>query len=142
MRGVVFDLPHVVEAAGPRIAAHGLGARLEAVGGDFFAAVPPADAYILTNVLHDWDDARATAILGNCRAAMRPDGRVLIVDFVLRPVNEPDIGRLFDLEMLVLTEGGKERTEADFASVLAAAGLRLDRLVPLGGLSLIEARAA
>jgi len=142
MRGVVFDLPHVVEAAGPRIAAHGLGARLEAVGGDFFAAVPPADAYILTNVLHDWDDARATAILGNCRAAMRPDGRVLIVDFVLRPINEPDIGRLFDLEMLVLTEGGKERTEADFTSVLAAAGLRLDRLVPLGGLSLIEARAA
>ena len=100
------------------------------------------DLHLFSNVLHDWDDARATAILGNCRAAMRPDGRVLIVDFVLRPVNEPDIGRLFDLEMLVLTEGGKERTEADFASVLAAAGLRLDRLVPLGGLSLIEARAA
>jgi SAM-dependent methyltransferase len=141
MRGVVFDLPHVVEAARERIAARGLGERLEAVGGDFFVAVPPADAYIMTNVLHDWNDADSIAVLRNCRAAMRPGGRVLISDFVLRPVNEPDIGRLFDLEMLVLTDGGKERSEAEFAAILAASGLRLTRVVPLGGVCLIEARA-
>lgn len=142
MRGIVFDLPHVVEAARERIAAHGLGERLEAVGGDFFATLPAADAYIMTNVLHDWNDADSIAILRNCRAAMRPGGRVLISDFVLRPVNEPDIGRLFDLEMLVLTDGGKERSEAEFASILAASDLRLTRLVPLGGVCLIEAREA
>lgn len=142
MRGIVFDLPHVVEAARPRIAARGLGDRLTAVGGDFFAGAPAADAYIMTNVLHDWNDADSIAILKNCRKAMRPDGRVLIGDFVLRPVNEPDIGRLFDLEMLVLTEGGRERTEAEFAALLAAADLRLARVLPLGGVSLIEARAA
>jgi hypothetical protein len=73
---------------------------------------------------------------------MSADGRVLIVDFVLRPANEPDIGRLFDLEMLVVTDGGKERTKAEFERVLNAAGLRLNRLVPLGGSSLLEARAA
>jgi hypothetical protein len=142
MRGVVFDLPHVVEAAAPRMQAHGLGERLEAVGGDFFAAVPSADAYIMTNVLHDWNDVDAVAILRNCRKAMRASGRVLIGDFVLRPVNEPDIGRLFDLEMLVLTDGGKERTEGEFRAILAAADLRLTRVAPLGGVSLIEARAA
>jgi SAM-dependent methyltransferase len=142
IRGIVFDLPHVVESARERIAAHGLGKRLEAIGGDFFAAVPPADAYIMTNVLHDWNDADSIAILRNCRAAMRPGGRVLISDFVLRPVNEPDIGRLFDLEMLVLTDGGKERSEAEFANILASSDLRLTRVVPLGGVCLIEARAA
>jgi SAM-dependent methyltransferase len=142
MRGIVFDLPHVVEAAAARVAARRLGDRLEAIGGDFFAAVPPADAYIMTNVLHDWNDADSIAILRNCRAAMRPGGRVLIGDFVLRPVNEPDIGRLFDLEMLVLTDGGRERSEAEFAAILAASDLRLSRVVPLGGLCLIEARAA
>jgi len=142
MRGIVFDLPHVVEAARQRIAARGLGDRLAAVGGDFFAAVPPADAYIMTNVLHDWSDADSIAILRNCRKAMRPGGRVLIGDFVLAPVNQPDIGRLFDLEMLALTEGGKERSAEEFAALLAAADLRLTQILPLGGVSLIEARAA
>ena len=142
MRGIVFDLPHVVETVGARIAARGLGERLTAIGGDFFTAAPPADAYIMTNVLHDWNDADSIAILRNCRKAMRPGGRVLVGDFVQRPVNEPDIGRLFDLEMLVLTEGGKERTEAEFAALFAAADLRVARVIPLGGLSLIEARAA
>jgi SAM-dependent methyltransferase len=142
MRGIVFDLPHVVEAARTRIAAHGLGERLTAVGGDFFTAVPPADAYIMTNVLHDWNDADSIAILRNCRAAMRPGGRLLISDFVLRPVNEPDIGRLFDLEMMVLTDGGKERSEAEFVNILAASDLCLTRVVPLAGVCLIEARAA
>jgi hypothetical protein len=142
MRGVVFDLPHVVDGARALIAARGLSERLEAVGGDFLSAVPPADAYIMTNVLHDWDDARSVAILRNCRMAMRAGGRVLVGDFVLRPVNEPDIGRLFDLEMLVLTDGGKERTEAEFRALFAEAHLRLARVVPLGGVSLIEGRAA
>ena len=142
MRGIVLDLPHVVEAARARIVARGLGDRLATVAGDFFAAVPPADAYIMTNVLHDWNDADSIAILRNCRAAMRPGGRVLISDFVLRPVNEPDIGRLFDLEMLVLTDGGKERSEAEFEQILTASDLRLTRVIPLGGVCLIEARAA
>jgi len=141
LRGIVFDMPHVVEGARAHIARSGLSERCEAVGGDFFASVPAADAYILTAVLHDWNDDECIAILKNCRRAMKPGGRVLIGDFILKPVNEADFGRLIDLEMLVMTRSGRERTQEEFRGLLDKADLRLARVCPLPlGNSLLDAR--
>ena len=144
MRGIVHDMPHVVDGAAAYMAERGLADRCQAVGGDFFAGVPQgADAYIMTAILHDWDDDGCVTILRNCRRAMKPGGRVLIGDFVLKPVNEPDYGKLIDLEMLVVTRGGRERSEEDFRRVLGRADLELNQILPLPtGTSLIEARPA
>jgi hypothetical protein len=130
LRGILFDTPEVVEGAKARIAAEGLTDRCRAVAGDFFASVPDGcDACILKFVIHDWDDQQATTILRNCREAVGPGGRVLLAEQVIPPGNGPHIGKLFDLEMLVMA-GGRERTEAEFRGLLAAAGLRLTRIVP------------
>ncbi|MBV8895579.1 MAG: methyltransferase domain-containing protein [Acidobacteriaceae bacterium] len=141
LRGIVYDMPHVAEGARAEIARRGLSERCEAVGGDFFASVPPADAYILTAVLHDWSDDECIAILKNCRRAVKPGGCVLMGDFILKPANEADFGRLIDLEMLVMTRSGCERTEEEFRALLGKADLRLACVYPLpSGNSLLEAR--
>ncbi len=141
LKGIVFDQPHVVDAVPSYMAERGLADRCRAVAGDFFASVPGgADAYIMTTILHDWDDDACVRILRNCRDAMAPTGRVLIGDFILKPANQPDLGRLVDLEMLVIAGIGRERTEPEFRSVLARAGFALNRVVPLpAATSLIEA---
>lgn len=141
LEGIVFDQPHVVDGVPSYMAERGLSGRCRAVAGDFFASVPAgADAYIMTTILHDWDDDACVRILRNCRAAMAPTGRVLIGDFILKPANQPDFGRLVDLEMLVVAGVGRERTEQEFQHVLAQAGFALNRIVPLpAGTSLIEA---
>jgi hypothetical protein len=111
LRGVLFDLPTAIEGARGEVAARGLASRCELVAGDFFAAVPAgADAYILTGILHDWDDERSVAILRCRRRAIRASGRLLIGEQVLPEGGEPFFGKLLDLEMLVLV-GGRERTE-------------------------------
>jgi hypothetical protein len=100
--------------------------RCEIVPGDFFEGVPKgADGYILANVLHDCDDMRAVQILGNCRPAMAKDGRVLIVERLI-PHDPADAlpVLLSDINMLVFT-GGQERTNAEYANLLTAAGLKL-----------------
>ena len=144
MHGIVYDMSHVVDGAAAYLAERGLTSRCHAEGGDFFARVPEgADAYIMTAILHDWDDEGCVTILRNCRRAMKPGGRVLIGDFVLKPVNEPDFGKLIDLEMLVVTSGGRERSEEDFRRLLGQADLELSQMIPLStGTSLIEARPA
>jgi len=140
-RGVLFDLPHVVAAAEPVLRKAGVDARCARRGGDFFEAVPTGgDAYILASVLHDWDDARCKAILATCRSAMPANGKLLIVELVL-PVgrDEPFFGKWVDLHMLVMA-GGRERTEAEYRTLLQAGGFELLRLVPtLAGPSIIEA---
>jgi O-methyltransferase domain len=121
--GVLFDLPEVVA----EIPGNG---RLEVVGGDFFEAVPAGgDAYVLSWILHDWDDERALAILRNCREAIVPNGRLLIVETILPPGDEPHFGKVLDVAMLVIT-GGRERTEAEYAGLLERAGFRLNRVLP------------
>lgn len=130
MRGVVFDLPYVVEGARPAIAQLGLGHRCRAEGGDMFAGVPASgDAYIMKHIIHDWDDDRALAILRNIRAAIaeRP-GKVISIESVIGPGNGPDLGKLIDYEMLQMT-GGLERTEQQFRALFARAGFRLTRVV-------------
>jgi hypothetical protein len=113
--------------ARPTVAAY--GGRATLVAGDFFVAVPPGgDVYLLRHILHDWDDDRAVRILANCRRAMGPAGRLLLIETVLRPDGGPALGTFLDLVMLVMT-GGRERTELEYGAVLAAAGFRLVRVV-------------
>lgn len=129
--GLLFDRPEVVEAA-----------SLPAVGGDFFTAVPDgADAYLLSRVIHDWDDTEAAAILRTCRRAMPAGGTLLLVEAVLprRAADDPAAIRM-DLHMLALLRG-RERTEDEYAALLDLAGLALTRSVPTGtGVRILEAR--
>jgi O-methyltransferase len=115
LRGIVFDLPETVrdEAA--------LGERIEFVAGDFFEQVPEGDVYVLSTILHDWDDDHATRILETIRAAARPDSRLLVIDSVVPPGNEPGGGKWLDILMLALARG-KERDERQWRELLAAGG--------------------
>lgn len=144
MRGILFDQPHVVNGAAPVFAEYGVQDRARAVGGSFFEKLPTgADAHIMAHIIHDWDDEHAHKILEKCRAAIDrgPDGRggrLLIVDAVIAGRNEPDFGKLLDLEML-LVPGGKERTADEFAKLMAGAGWKLTRVIPTpAGKSIIE----
>ena len=115
VKGVLCDLPHVMEGARKHIEAARLADRCESVSIDMFESVPAgADAYIMANVIHDWDDDRSILILKNCRRGMRDTGKVLLVELVLSPRNESHLSKLVDLEMLVMTDGGKERSEAEY----------------------------
>lgn len=128
-RGLLFDRPHVVADAGKLLKANGVADRVTVEAGDFFQSVPSGgDAYLLSHILHDWNDDQCLAILGHCRKALRPDGRLLIVEMVLPPGDAPHPGKLLDMVMLVLT-GGQERTEAEYARLLRKAGFRLSRVV-------------
>lgn len=145
LRGALFDLPPTADVARSFLSERGLAARCEVLAGDFFARVPSGyDAYMLKSCLHDWHDTKAVEILRCCREAMPGHGRVLIVEIVLalgRPIGHPH--RLIDLEMMV-TLGGKERTEQEFATLLTTAGLRLTAVTPVAGsfFSVVEAIAA
>ncbi len=130
LQGILFDQPSVLEGAARPIEALGVAERCQLVAGDFFASVPSGgDAYILKHILHDWDDERAAAILRNIHRAMAPDGKLLVVDFVIPPGNAPSLGKLIDLEMLLLP-GGRERTESEFRTLFRTAGFELTRVLP------------
>jgi O-methyltransferase domain/Dimerisation domain len=141
LRATVFDLPDAAAAAGRRIAARGMQDRARAAGGSFFDAIPGgADAYVLTHVIHNWNDELATKILVNVRGAMRDDSVVLLGEQVIAAGNAPDFAKLLDLEMLVLTDGGRERTAGDFERLLSAAGLELRGVVnTASGAKIVEA---
>ncbi len=145
VRGVLFDLPEVVGRAKALLEAEGVADRCEIVGGSFFENVPGGcDAYLLRQVIHDWDDTRATQILSRCRQAMPPGSKILIFGWVLpeKVVAAPgyNAGHWLDLEMLVSTPRGRERTEAEFNRLLEAAKLKLVRIVPTkSGQSIVEA---
>jgi hypothetical protein len=141
MRGVLFDLPHVASGAAATFARAGITGRVQIENGDFFRELPSsADAIIMKHILHDWDDDSATRILQACHRALGPRGKVLIVDPVLPPGNTPHYGKLLDLEMLVLTPRGRERTKAEFAKLLHRTGFRLSRVIATKSpLSIVEA---
>lgn len=135
LRGILFDLPHVVAGVEERFAAEGLGERCQVVAGDFFQSVPSgADAYVLKSVIHDWDDERSSVILSNCRGAMPDDGTLLLVESVQPDAVEAGAGSRVvtgsDLNMLVHT-GGRERTEREFRTLLGNAGFTLTRTIPV-----------
>ncbi len=143
LQGTLFELSHVTEQADAYLRATPTGDRCTVVAGDFFDAVPGGGScYVLAQILHDWDDGHCAKILRNCRDAMLPDAKLLIIEQVIPPHNEPSLGKWLDLHMLVLL-GGRERTEAEYASLLSAADLKLDRVIPTtAGASILEATAA
>jgi hypothetical protein len=132
LRGILFDQPHVIEGAKKMgfISAKEVGGRIEAKGGSFFEGVPAgADAYMMKHIIHDWSDDHCRTILKHIQGVMPKDGKLLVVENVIRPGNDPDFGKFLDLEMLAMTDGGRERTEAEFAALFASAGFRLTRIV-------------
>ena len=140
LQGILYDLPHVVERAKSRILSSPAAARCETIGGSFFERVPPgADAYLMRHIIHDWNDEKASVILRNCTSAMRADSRLLLVESVIPPGNDPCWPKFLDLNMLAIP-GGQERTETEYRALLDQCGLSLKRIVPTGGgIDVIEA---
>jgi len=140
LRGILYDLPHVVRDAPALLKARGVESRVTIESGSFFERVPAgADAYVLSHIIHDWSEEQCLTILGNCRRAIGPNGRLLIVETVLPEGDTPHQGKLQDLVMLVFP-GGQERTEAEYAELLGKANFRLQRVVPTTSVvSIVEA---
>jgi SAM-dependent methyltransferase len=143
LAAVLLDAGGVLATARPFLAARGVLARVELLAGSFFEAVPAGcDAYLLKNVLHDWDDERAARILNNCRRAMRPGHRLLVVETVVEQDTTRELGPLSDLQMMVVCSGGRERSRAEFAQLFERTGFRLRRVVPAPGpMSVVEGLA-
>jgi hypothetical protein len=130
MRGVLLDTPAVIAEASTRLASHPCRQRCALRAGNLLEAVPEgASAYLMSGVLHDWDDDRAVRILDHCRRAMAPNGKVLVVEMMLPSGDAPRLAALLDLNMLVMN-GGRERTADDFRHLFDAAGLQVTRLIP------------
>ncbi|MFE6055913.1 methyltransferase [Kitasatospora sp. NPDC056446] len=138
--GVLYDRAHVL--AGHRLDGHPeVAGRWALREGDFFASVPPGDVHLLKRITHDWDDEDCVTLLGHCRRALRPGGRVLVLDAVVPPGDTPHQSKDLDL-MMMASLTGRERTEADFAELFERAGLRLSRVLPTTTvLSVVEAVA-
>jgi O-methyltransferase domain/Dimerisation domain len=132
LHGVLFDLPNVVKGAPPLLEGAGVANRCQVIGGDAFTAVPAGyDTYLLSRVIHDWDDEHAIVLLSRCHQAMEPRGKVLLVERVIRTGSTPQVLVLeADVNMLVWA-GGKERTDAEYRTLLGAAGFELTRLIPV-----------
>jgi hypothetical protein len=131
LRGILFDTAEVIATALPMLEQAGVSDRCKVIGGNFFDAVPAgSDLYALKYILHDWSDDRCIRILTNCREAMVPDGRILVVEHVVPAERGPHFSKFMDANMLVLTSGGRERTELEFIRLVNAAGLQLRRLTP------------
>lgn len=140
MTGILFEVPAVIEDAKRYIEAAGLAKRCQTIAGDFFKSVPVGgDVYILSHIIQSFDDDQNVKFLLNCREAMGRNGKLLLIEPVISPGNEPSFAKLLDLHMLVAT-GGRQRTEADYRTLLASANLRLTNVIPTdSGESVMEA---
>jgi O-methyltransferase domain len=140
-RGILFDRPEVLGRAQPVLDAVGVTARCECVAGDLFGEIPGGgDVYLMSAILHDWDDAHAARILTGVAAAMHPGARLLVVEHVVAPGNEQDPAKFIDLEMMLIT-GGRERTQDEYGALLNAAALDCERVIPTAmPVSIIAAR--
>jgi predicted O-methyltransferase YrrM len=124
LRAILLDQPSVVVGAKAVLEAAGVADRVDLVGGDFFDSVPSgADAYLLSMILHDWDDEQCVAVLDMIRRAMAPSARIMVVESLMPESNAPHDAKLRDVIMMAL-HPGRERTEAEYAALFAAAGLR------------------
>ena len=129
MNGVVADIPSVIQKARKIIRSRGLEDRCEAVGCDFFKEIPAgSDGYLMSHILHDWSAEQCKTILTNCHKAMKPESKLLVVEMIVPPGNQPSMAKLLDLEMLVTT-GGCERTEKEFKILLETSGFKLSRTI-------------
>lgn len=129
LSGILYDAQGVIDTAPELLDRRGVGARVQRVGGSFFTRVPSgADAYMLKNILHDWNDERSIHVLKNCRAAMRVGQRLVLVDLILEPDETGVLPTLSDLHMMIVCVDGRERSRADFRRVLEASGFSLGRV--------------
>jgi len=143
LRGLLFELEAVIAGAREFLLSEGVADRCELLSGDFFTSVPTADAYVLSNIVHNWGDEDALRILQNLRAVIPDDGRVLLLDILLPADDRPHLGKELDMRMLALYDGALERTREDYLALLSRAGLRTSQVIELPyALSLIEARPA
>jgi hypothetical protein len=141
LKGILFDLPHVADGARGLMVSAGVADRCEIRGGDFFDEVPAGgDAYVLSWIIHDWDRGRAVTILKRCRQAMPTSGRLLLVEAVIPPGNEPHAGKIMDFVMLTAL-GGQERTKEQYGDLLQEAGFSLGAVISTASpMSVIEGR--
>lgn len=128
-RGIVFDRPEIVTAARKVLADHGLAGRVDIQSGDFFESVPAADVYILSYILHDWDDESCRRILQAIANAAAPGARLVLVESVIPPGDAPHLAKAIDLTMLAMVTG-RERTATEYEDLFAAVGCTIDRIVP------------
>ncbi len=139
VRAIVFDVPSVIDKARNRLESAGIVDRCELVGGSFFDRIPAGgDVYTLKDILHDWDDPQAKNILRTCHAAMDRSARLLVIERIIKPGKDSMAGKLTDISMLVFT-GGKERTEAEYRTLLESAGFHIKGIVLAGETDIIEA---
>ena len=139
LRGILMDQPHVVASAQAVLAEAGVAERCAVVEGDFFKEVPSGgDLYTLRRIIHDWDDEHSVVILRNCAQALPSHGKVLVIEAVIEPGGMALPTTLLDVQMMVMN-GGRERTAAEYDRLFTAAGLRLTRIIPTpAGASIIE----
>jgi len=146
MKGILFDLPNVIQEANCHICSLKLDDRCQTIAGDFFKEIPAgADAYYMQHILHDWADQPALKILGHVHRALegKKDGRLLVAESIVREDSAPTPAKWLDLEMLLMP-GGRERTEKDWRELFATAEFEITRIVPFKGMDsgVIEARTA
>jgi len=139
-RGVLFEIPQVIGGAPAMLESYGVADRVELIEGNFTIDVPVrADIYMLKHIIHDWDDQKNEKILGNIRRNMPDAAKVLILDAVIPEGNEPHLGKIMDLEMLI-APGGVERSAGEFDTLLRNSGFRLTRIIPtMSPVAIIEA---
>jgi len=131
LRGVLFDLPHVIDRAREYLARRGIAARCRLEAGSFFDSAPAgADAYFMKHILHDWADADCLRILRHCRDAMHDRAKLLVCEKVIPPGNDPNYGKVVDLIMLAFMHGGRERSAEEYRDLFSRAGMRLMRIIP------------
>ena len=140
--GTILERADVVTRAEAALAERGLSSRCRVIEGDFFKSVPEADLFILKYIVHDWDDQQSVKLLSNCARALRPNGRVILIEWVVPEHGKPSAAALSDLNMLVLLPG-RERTASEFAELFRASGLQLDRISGIASsMHMIEASPA
>ena len=130
MKGILYDLPGVIERAKKNLADAGLAARCQTIAGSFFQSAPSGgDVYQMRHIIHDWTDEQCQTILGHIRKVIPKTGRLLVIEMVVKPGNVPQPAKWLDLNMLVLP-GGRERTESEYRAMYAQAGFQLTQIVP------------
>jgi hypothetical protein len=140
--GVLYDLPKVVDGAGPLLEEAGVAHRCTVQGGSFMESVPAGgDIYVMKNIIHDWNDEDALTILRNVRTAIADGGKLILLEMVLPQRSSSFIGHMLDLEMLLMVHG-RERTRVQYYDLLNRAGFRLNRVIPtVSPMSVVEALA-
>jgi hypothetical protein len=132
VRGILTELDRAVPAARAQLVTHGLSDRCDVVACDFFTdPLPPgAGGYLLAHIIHNWNDEQALAILRSVRAAIRDDGRLLLVEAIIPDDDSPHLTKDLDIRLITIVPGGG-RTESEYARLLAEAAFRPEPAAPL-----------